>query len=255
LSDVLAAFFLGLSFGNLWLCALLVFSLQTTNRLTCAGYLVGRAAALLALAVAVAAVGQLVVPDHRWLNLASGVLLVGFSVHLAATQLLGWVPPWGRTRAPQDHSSPCNGACESCPTREVPHLADVCADCADDKACAAEEPEVEALTRSARGRWGRDVTPDRRSGFAYGAALGALRGAALCGKLIVLLPMLIGSTIPRAVGVAAAFTLSSSLYPLAGFLFGSFALRLVPFKRRLFAFGCVLLACTGGFYLLRGLSG
>jgi len=42
-------------------------------------------------------------------------------------------------------------------------------------------------------------------------------------------------------------------FPLTGFLFGSFALRLVSFKRYLFAAGCVLLACTGGFYLFKAL--
>ena len=40
MSDYWVAVLLGFSFGNLWVCALLVFSLQTTNRSTCAGYLI-----------------------------------------------------------------------------------------------------------------------------------------------------------------------------------------------------------------------
>ena len=57
MNDYVVATLVGFSFGNLWLCALLVFSLQTTNRSTCAGYLVGRILAIIALSVVIAEVG------------------------------------------------------------------------------------------------------------------------------------------------------------------------------------------------------
>lgn len=249
--DLLVALLLGFSFGNLWLCAILVFSLQTTNRFTCLGYLVGRAATIVLLALFLSLVGSMVSINRAWLNFISAFLLIGFSIILAATQLWGWVPPWRRkTSSHTLDVNGCDGHCDSCPTKGHHEYAQACADCHDHGVCAAEEPEVEALTLDARRTWGKTDQNGQKSGFVLGATLGALRGAAMCSKLVVLAPLILQSSPLRSLALGSLFALSSSLYPLLGFLLGKFALRLIAYKRHLFITSCLFIAGSGVHYLI-----
>jgi hypothetical protein len=254
MEDYLVPLLLGFSFSNLWICALLVFSLQTTNRSTCGGYLVGRALTIVALSVAVSLLGRVVNPQPGVLNLISGVFLLVFAAYLAATSLFDWVPPWKRSRlAKPGDDRACDGQCASCPAHQDPRLAQACEACGDDpRLCAAEEPELAPLTRGARELRGRKVEPGRRGGFLAGMALGSLRGAALCSKLAVLVPVLLGVPIGRAVGMGITFSVSSSIYPLLGFVAGAFALKLVAYKRWLFGASCTTMAGFGVYYLVQG---
>jgi len=239
---------LGLSFGNLWICVLLVFSLQTANRNTAAGYLLGRAAALVALCVLVALLGRAVHIPNTALHAAAGVFLLGFSAYLLALHVFAWVPPWRhRTRhGEKDADAVCDHQCGSCALRNDPVAHAACGDCGDHGVCSAEEPEVRALPFAARRSHGKDVAADRASadnssgddpvvaGFWPGFVLGALRGAALCSKLVVLLPLLLTAGWHEALGVGVVFSVTSSIYPLMGFVFGRFALRLVSLKKPIF---------------------
>ena len=252
LDQIIAAAVLGLSFGNLWLCVLLVLSLSTTDRATCGGYLVGRAVAILILSLVIALLGKMVVIDKSWLNLISGLLLAGFSIYLILTRLFGKVPFWRRTREPQ---SECGDNCKNCTVKDYPAVHEKCHDCRDEKLCDAEEPELKELTSVARGQRGRPSGSNRKGGFWFGVSLGALRGAAVCAKLIVLLPLLLKASVPQALFMAIAFTLTSSLYPLLGFIVGSFAMRLVKYKRALVLGAALALLASGGFYLFKGVNG
>ncbi len=262
----LSAAVLGLSFGNLWICVLLVFSLQTSNRATAAGYLAGRAGALVALCLLVALLGRVVDLPQAALHGAAGTLLLGFSTYLLALHVFGWVPPWKRPAAghpepaghpdPAGHTDPaaagCDHQCGSCALRGDPVAHAACGDCGDHGVCSAEEPEVRDLTASARRAHGK-ATGDGDggaaapvAGFWPGVTLGALRGAAMCGKLVVLLPLLLPAAWHEALGVGVVFAAASSIYPLLGFAFGRFALRLVPLKKPLFWFSSLFLGGLGG---------
>jgi hypothetical protein len=255
MEDYLVPLLLGLSFGKLWICALLVFSLQTTNRSTCGGYLLGRALTIVALSVLVSLLGRVVDPEPGVLNLISGAFLLIFAAYLAATSLFDWVPPWKRARAQAPDHQHCDGNCSSCPTHQHPEFAAACSSCGDDpRLCAAEEPELEPLTRGARELRGRAVDGGSRSGFLAGMALGSLRGAALCSKLAVLVPVLMGAPLGRAVVMGVIFSVSSSIYPILGFVVGAFALELVAYKRWLFGASCVMLAVFGLYYLVQGVG-
>jgi len=254
MNDYLVSILLGFSFGNLWVCALLVFSLQTTNKMTCAGYLAGRIVAITALAVVVAVIGKMVFVPRDLLNIISGVLLIGFGSYLAATRLFGWVPSW--KKSPPKHlanGDGCEHDCSSCPTAGHHEYQDACSSCAKDKICEAEEPEVEPLTREARVAWNREVDKEKVSGFSIGMTLGAIRGVTMCHKLVVLIPILLGVSAFKALGLGLSFSLSSTIYPILGFVFGAFALKLVKYKRWLFAVSCVLLVLAGLRYIMKGI--
>lgn len=255
MNDYLVALLLGFSFGNLWLCALLVFSLQNTNRATCGGYLLGRILAIVILSLVVAALGKVVTFDKGAINIASGLLLIGFSAYLAATRMFGWVPPWKKSRdVHAEGEDGCGHDCKSCPTAGHHEYKSACDACGDEKICEAEEPEVEALTRQARVVWKRDVKDKKVSSFAMGVALGALRGSTLCTKLLVLVPLLLSASMFKAFGIGLSFSLSSSIYPLLGFAMGAFALKLVKYKRALFGVSCALLLVAGVTYLYNGIQ-
>jgi hypothetical protein len=255
MNDYIVALLLGFSFGNLWLCALLVFSLQTTNRSTCGGYIVGRILAIVALSAVVAAIGKVVTFDKGVINLASGILIIAFSVYLAATRMYDWVPPWKKPRgAKADGKEACDGDCKACPTHGHLEYKMACDACGDEKMCAAEEPEVEELTRQARVVWKRDVPEKKLTGFVMGMTIGALRGSTLCTKLLILVPLLLSASIFKALGIGLSFSLSSSIYPLLGFVFGMFALKLVRYKRLLFGTSCLLLVLAGIKYVINGIQ-
>ena len=255
MSDYLTAIVLGFSFGNLWVCALLVFSLQTTNRSSCAGYLVGRIIAITILAVAVALIGRMIYVPKSMLDLLSGGFLLAFGFYLAATRLFKWAPPWkAPPRGHLDSEDGCGHDCHSCPTAGHHEYRDACSDCAKDKICEAEEPEVEPLTREARVAWKREVDEKEMSGFSVGMVIGAMRGATMCHKLVVLIPILLSVSMYKAFGLGLTFSLSSTIYPLIGFAFGAFALKLVRYKKQLFMVSCVILVFNGLYYIIRGLG-
>ena len=255
MSDYWVAVLLGFSFGNLWICALLVFSLQNTNRSTCAGYLIGRVLAIIALSVIIAAVGKMVIVPQGVLNIISGLLLIGFSLYLAATRLFDWVPPWKQSRpVHQEGEENCDHDCNTCPAHGHIEYMRACSDCDSTKICEAEEPEVEPLTRQARVKWNRDVEEEKLSGFAVGASIGALRGVTMCHKLVVLVPILLSASLIKAFGLGVSFSLSSTIYPLLGFVFGAFALKLLKYKRWLFIVSCLLLVLAGARYLIKGIA-
>jgi len=243
---------LGLSFGNLWICVLLVFSLQTANRHTAAGYLFGRALAIVALCLIVAMLGRAVHIPRPALHAATGVLLMGFAAYLLSLHVFGWVPPWKRRTRHADGAADCDHQCSSCALRHDPVAHEACGDCGDHGVCSAEEPEVRDLTVAARRAHGKEPANDGTSateetvaGFWPGTLLGALRGAAMCSKLVVLLPLLLTAGWNQALGVGVVFSVTSSIYPLLGFAFGRFALRLVALKKPLFWLSSVFLMGLG----------
>ena len=233
-NDYLVALLLGFSFGNLWLCAILVFSLQSTNRATCGGYLLGRFIAIVILSVAVAAVGKFVSLDRNLLNLLSGLLLLAFSLYLVVTRILNWKLPWSKPHVHEgEKPEQCSGICNI---------------------CVSEEAEFEALTRQARTEMKRAVTKESVAGFSVGMSIGAMRGASMCGKLAILVPILLGVPVSKAFVIGLIFSLSSSIYPILGFVLGAFAVKLLSYKKWLFGVSCAFLAVFGLRYILLGLK-
>jgi hypothetical protein len=263
MADLTAGALLGLSLGNAWICALVVFALRTADRAACGGYLAGRFLGVLGFVFAFWLLGGLWQPPHRLLNLASGVVLLLFLVYYVLTYRFGW-RPFARAAghgaathhgaSAADHGA-CTHDCASCPVHGDAALSGYCSDCGDtEKSCSAEDIQVSALTRAARRKWGRPAAGEELAGFGSGFALGALRGSAMCGRLIVLLPLVLSGSLPHALGVGAAFALTSTIYPVLGMLLGGVVLRAVPHRKLVFDASAVLLFATAGVYLYRGVA-
>jgi len=255
MQDLLSATALGFSFGNLWMCVLLVFTLQQTNRSTCAGYLLGRFLAIIGFALVVAIVGSFISIEKKPLHLISGVLLLGISFYFLFTRVID-MKDILRSRKPVvsmavSHEG-CQHDCNSCPAVKAEEYKSMCSSC-DSTLCEAEQPEVESLTRGSRLIWNKPTTLESNGGFVAGMMLGAIRGVALCNKMVVLIPMLLTATMAKAAVLSVGFGISSSVYPLLGFLFGGLALKFVRFKKTLFIVSCSLMILLGFRYLFIGL--
>ncbi len=267
MADVAAAALLGLSLGNVWICALVVFALRTAERSACGGYLVGRVVGVVGFAIAFWLIGGLWKPSHQAVNIMSAAMMLLFVAYFYAKHRLGWKllhrsGDGGDHRhhhhhdldpAEADHDN-CDHDCSSCPVSADAELHKYCSDCDDERSCAAEEPQVAALTRSARRKWGRGPEGEDLTGFFSGFALGGLRGSAMCGRMVVLLPLVMTGTLGHAVLVGTAFAVTSTIYPLIGMVIGDVILRAVPHRKRIFDFSAVVLVLIAGLYFYRGLT-
>ncbi|NOZ85317.1 MAG: hypothetical protein GXP49_03460 [Deltaproteobacteria bacterium] len=255
LENLASAVVVGLSFGNLWICALLVFSLQAGGRSLALGYILGRASAVIALSTAASLVGSNLAVPNSSLNLMSGVFLLAFAAYLALTRIFDWIPPWRRRGTGK--VSAC-GDCTLCAEDAGMEYRDyrrACRACNPSGLCEAEEPEVEPLTRNVRRLKGRRVENNQAVGLGAGLWIGAARGAVMCGKLAVLLPMLLKSRPLEGALIGTAFAASSSVYPLLGFALGNIALKLLEYKKLIFSLGCGFMAVLGFHYLWKGVFG
>lgn len=240
MNDLITAALVGLSFGNLWLCVLLTYTLQTTNRNVCIGFLVGRLIAVFTLAVTVSLLGKLLPIPLALLQIISGSILLLYSIYICVRYLI----IKGKKEAAH-HSSSCSHDCGSCVKSQTK---DICEACHNENGdCLAQSDKVNQLTLMSK--------QDKRgiSAVIFGMQLGIFRGSVLCGKLMLLLPLLIHASTFHAIAIAVIFTITSSIYPIAGFLLGKLAMKLIRFKRLALLISSVLLCLISCKYIIDGI--
>lgn len=88
-------------------------------------------------------------------------------------------------------------------------------------------------------------------GKTIGFGLGAFRGATPCLKIIILVPLLINSDFLTVVLMMIVFALTSSIYPIIGFLFADTLKKLTSKRRIIELFGAVILIIIGIFYVFK----
>jgi hypothetical protein len=260
MEDIATAALLGLSLGNLWICALVVFALQTSDKWACGGYLAGRFVGILAFTFIFWLVGGMIDISHSWINIISGIAMLLFVAYFYSRYVAGWVPFWVKKKpahvhvtSGEDHSN-CGQDCNTCPVHHDEEWKDHCDDCADEKACSAEDFQIEPITRQAQVKWGRDPSEERVAGFMGGFTLGGIRGSAMCGRLVILLPLVMTGTLGHAAVVGGTFALTSTVYPLLGMALGAVILKVLPHRKMIFNISAVILLFVAGFYLVKGIS-
>ena len=244
-NDYLSALLIGLTYGNLWVCALLVFSLQTTKRSTSIGFLIGRSIAILALAVAVTLIGRIINIPYWLLHIISGVVVIGYAVYTIVRFII--------LRRKEDHSPHCLQAdseaehnCSTCPISANSEYHKYCDSCGDET-CLYETSEFRSVNR-------RSPNAAAKSGFFFGLTMGFLRGGVLCSKLLILAPIITRSSFGKSMIISIIFILSSSLYPILGLFVGKLALRFVKFKKILIIVGTAALLLIGSLYIYQGVQ-
>jgi len=197
--ELLAAATIGVTFGNSWICALLGFGTTSSENARRVGlfFIGGRVLGLVGIGLAIALLGLALSEVKNQIVIAFAVLSIAFGViMLFLYKKEGCVfESWHLTkRCPDDKAKGAHSSCEGCNG------------CASRKAGGGGKGEGDAA--AATGKFTA----------AYGLALGAFRGATPCFKLVVLAPLLVSVSVPVAVLMMVVYALTSTIYPLIGFL-------------------------------------
>ncbi len=234
MEDLLTSTLVGLSFGNLWLCVLLTYTLQTTSKKCSLGFIIGRILSTELLSLTISLFGNLFDLPLGVLQLLSGVAILSYALYLMAKNRKS------KKAEELEKDNHCNGECSNCPANHN-SLCDSCHE--DETTCLADESKVSLLEKMSV-----------HNSIFYGLQLGVARGVLICGKMMLLLPILLESSPTKAITVSLVFAITSSIYPILGMLLGSCALRIVKQKRLLMSISTILLLAIGVKYLFTGIS-
>ncbi|MBP5705692.1 MAG: hypothetical protein J6W76_00285, partial [Spirochaetales bacterium] len=140
-----------------------------------------------------------------------------------------------------DDNSHSHSNCAACPIHLNNEYHQYCDSCGDET-CLYETNEF------------KNVKGKQKSGFIFGMTVGALRGGVLCSKLLILAPILTGSSFGKSMLISLLFILASSIYPILGLFVGKLALKFVKFKKVLIIAGTAALLLIGGLYIYQGIA-
>ena len=241
--EVAAAALVGVALSDSWLCLFMGACFAGADRRLGWGFLIGRTVGVLALLLAIGLAGAAML-EHRVVLVAvfgasSICVAVVLALSVARPTLLGGCPvvttvgtgPSGRALAPDGG---CTGSCDGC---DKVHGAD--------RAHDDDADGCRAVPRGMRGLLGSERP------LLAGLALGAVRGATPCLKVLVLAPLLIVSPPGTVVLMAVAYVATSSLYPTIGLLAGRTVRDAVGSRRWLRLAGAAGVAAVGAYTLVK----
>jgi hypothetical protein len=239
--EVGMAALVGLSLSDAWLCLFMGASLATADRRMSWGFLMGRTMGVVGLLIALGLVGGHLLGS----KVALTWLFAGSTIAVAAVLALSrYRPSILGGCATGDHVA-CDGG-EPDGTSGVHGCSEGCAGCA-----AAEDGEAIEEVGCKHVPKGLLDRMSGRSPMAAGLAVGGFRGAMPCLKVLIITPLLVASPPGTVILMAAAFALTSMVYPLMGILGGRTLSGFLDRGRQLRIAGAVGVAAVGGFTLWR----
>jgi cytochrome c biogenesis protein CcdA len=232
LLELLAAASVGISFSNAWLCMGLSFGCRGESKKVGARFILGRFIGLCILGVAISLVGAILDIPPIYFVAIFGVASVLFGLLLLVGILGGPGPFKKRLR----HALGINRG----------------GDCTVGKLARGEgacEGNTSVAVKDATNNGVKDAN---ESGIRPNSAfvLGILRGATPCVKMMVLAPLLIAVGPLWAVVLSLVYALTSTAYPLIGFLAASAVSQLPRYERALRVVGAFVLILVGIFVLV-----
>jgi len=248
--EVAAAALVGAALSDSWLCLFMGSCFATADRRLGWGFLAGRTLGVLALLLAIGLTGAAMLDHRAALVAVFGASSIGVAAVLAWSALrptlLGGCPEPGAAEVGPTGTAlaadgGCPGSCEGC---DRAHGADP-THAHDDGGDSACEDVCENVPRGMRGLL-RSERP-----LLAGLALGAVRGATPCLKVLVLVPLLVSNPTATVVLMAVAYVATSSLYPTIGFLAGRTARDAVGSRRWLRLAGAAGVAAVGAYTLIK----
>ncbi|MGA1793570.1 MAG: hypothetical protein ACMUHM_06435 [Thermoplasmatota archaeon] len=217
---LLSAALIGFSFSNTFMCTVIAMSTSLGRGLKAGlGFLAGRTAGIMGFGVVMALFGFFIEIDTQvmlylfgGMTLAFGVIILFFP---GVSRKLGLI------------QSCESGACEECGDRpeEVSgkgHDAPNCSECPSSADCQAKNGGPGS---DGRGKKKRTLNEQEGRFGKFGVlgvfALGTVRGATPCLKVILILPLIVSLPFTESLAVTSTYALSSSLYPIAGIAIAS----------------------------------
>jgi len=223
--ELAAAAAVGLSFSNAWLCIGLSFGTRGASASVGARFILGRFIGILAIGVAISAIGAVTEIPAIYFVAVFGAGSVLFGV-LMLIGIFGGPGPFMRR------------------LRHALGLARV-----SGVGCRGSDNDGDSyLSPSSRHPAPGTRYPRNKSMASSSFFLGILRGATPCVKLMVLAPLLIAVGPWWALALSAVYALASSAYPIVGFLAASTLANVPDYDRVLKVAGAFLLIFIG-FYM------
>jgi cytochrome c biogenesis protein CcdA len=185
---LIAAAGVGVSFGGAWLCALVSFGVTSEDKVRGMYFILGRIVGLVFLGLAIATFSFFADLPPLYFVVAFGVLSILFGVIVIA-QVTGFserfegIWPWKRSRG-MGNPGKHHG----------------------------KKHFKKALKEGAKAR-------KFKNSYVFG--LGVARGATPCLKILILVPLLVAVDIYLALAMILVYALTSTIYPVIGFLSGS----------------------------------
>lgn len=215
MDELLAAAVVGLSFGNSWLCVLFAFGARGESRTTSLYFMTGRIFGTIILGSIIALIGFAGSSSNLFV-LLFGILSILFGIFVLRRDLIV------ERRKKCSRSEKINNH-------------------ADGKSCLKHLGIKMGVSRNCR-----------RKGF--GISLGLFRGATPCLKIMILAPLLITSPLPLSLFMTLVFALTSSIYPLIGFIAGESLFRIRKFEFPIKAATVCALFIVGVYYIFKFLT-
>jgi hypothetical protein len=234
--EVAVAAMVGLALSDAWLCLFMGASFATVDKRMSWGFMVGRTLGVMALLVAIGLLGASLFGSKEWLV----IIFAGSTICVAAVLAISVFRPGllGRgcahdSKVSCDGGEPddtgCGQGCDGCGASDASNPGGGC----------AHMPQ--GLVRRLSGK----------SPLMTGLSLGAVRGAMPCLKVLIITPLLVTSPPSIVVAMAAAFALTSAIYPLIGLVSGRTIASMADNGRRLRLAGAIGVAAVGIVLLVR----
>ncbi|UCD91998.1 MAG: hypothetical protein JSV43_07150 [Methanobacteriota archaeon] len=191
---MIAAASVGISFGSAWLCALVSFGVASEDRIRGLNFILGRIVGLVFLGLVIATLGFFADIPPLYFVIIFGILsiLFGFIVISQVTGLGGRIAGAFRLKKEPVEGNPGH----------------------------AHNPGKHHKKGECKGGM-KEGHKMRKFKNSYVFALGVARGATPCLKIMVLVPLLVSVDILLALAMILVYALTSTIYPVIGFLSGS----------------------------------
>jgi len=202
LPEVAAAAMIGVSFWNSWICLLLSFGNRAHSKRMASSFILGRFIGIMVLGAIISLFGFFIDIPTDIYTLIFGVITILFAAFIFIRHIL---PGLRNPRRAKLENGGCTD-CGSCPA-----------------GCGTEK-NTGCRGCSMHHGGGKEITG--KTGFFYGM----FRGATPCLKMLILAPLLITTSFPLAILLTAVFAITSSAYPIIGFLIGDLITQIAAFK-------------------------
>jgi len=249
-AEAVAAGSVGLSFGNSWLCILLSLGTRAHSKSLAWWFILGRFIGILALGLLTATFGLFLVIPQKYYILAFAIVTVAFGLAILLQQY-GWFARIGlkdhRPQAQQACAHKHDGSGPRGQGHRGPGRPEHCEGGGHGK---HEHDNGQAAPACQQGGIGG------KGGFVFGL----LRGATPCIKFLILVPLVLVFPLPQAMLLVFIFALTSTVYPIIGFLLGNVLVNLPLFDSprkaafRLSVLSSFILLGIGVYYLYKYLT-
>lgn len=214
IAEAAAAAMVGVSFSNSWVCLLLSLGARAHSKKMAASFIAGRFMGILVLGTIFALFGVFVDIPTRYYSIVFAVLTLVFAGYIFLRHVLPGltiVNKWPVLKKICLDCPSVHGSSKPRSNKEhAPTTAEDCnSSCSDCSKCSKKT----------------DIST--KGGLIYGL----LRGATPCLKMLILAPLLITTTLPTAFIILVVFAVTSSAYPLIGFLAGGIITQVASLKR------------------------